>query len=169
MYPFPSLFCLCLFRYPSLLQFTSASDVNFLEDEFLQYQLLDKSNIPENVWQKALVVDDETNQHHRMDIVWTHLSQMRNPDESLMFDNLSKVVILVLTLPHSNAEEERLFSMITKNKTKFRPSLKLDGTLSSILTIKCAGVEPCHSYEPPVEVLETAKQATMKYNCLHKN
>ena len=67
----------------------------------------------------------------------------------------------MLTLPHSNAEEERLFSMITKNKTKFRPSLKLDGTLSSILTIKCANVEPCHSFDPPVEALETAKKAAM--------
>ena len=74
----------------------------------------------------------------------------------------------MLTLPHSNAEEDRLFSMITKNKTKFRPSLKLDGTLSSILTIKCANVEPCHSFDP-LEVLETAKKATTTYNSLHKN
>ncbi len=94
---------------------------------------------------------------------------MSNPDNSLMFEKLSKVTLLVLTLPRSNTEEERLFSLITKNKTKFRPSLKLDGTLSSILTIKCANVEPCHSFDPPVEVLETAKKATMTYNSLHKN
>ncbi len=98
-----------------------------------------------------MVVDDDSTQHYRMDIVWTHLSQMGNPDNSLMFEKLSKVTLLVLTLPHSNTEEE-LFSMITKNKTQFRPSLKLDGTLSSILTIKCANVEPCHSFDPPVEV-----------------
>lgn len=156
-------------RYPSLLQFTSASEVNSLEDEFLQYQLLEKSHIEDNVWQAALVVDDESSQHHRLDKVWAHLSQMRTPDNSLMFNKLSKVALLVLTLPHSNAEEERIFSMITKNKSKFRPSLKLDGTLSSILTIKCAGIEPCHTYDSPVEVLETAKKATMTYNCSHKN
>ena len=44
-----------------------------------------------------------------------------------------QLALLVLTLPHSNVEEERV---VIKNKTKFRPSLKLDGTLSSILTIK---------------------------------
>ena len=37
------------------------------------------------------------------------------------------------TLLHSNAEEEHLFSMITN---KFRPNLKLDGTLTSLVTIK---------------------------------
>ena len=41
----------------------------------------------------------------------------------------------LLVLPHSNAAEERVFSMVTKNKTALTPSLKLDGTLSSILTI----------------------------------
>ncbi len=72
-------------------------------------------HVEEAVWQAALVVDDDSNQHCRMDIVWKHLSEMRNPDNSLMFKKLSKVTLLVLTLPHSNAEEERLFSMITKN------------------------------------------------------
>ncbi len=28
--------------------------------------------------------DDDSTQHYRMDIVWTHLSQMRNPDNSLI-------------------------------------------------------------------------------------
>ena len=41
-----------------------------------------------------------------------------------------------LVLPHSNAGLERLFSIIRKNKTDMRSSLKLDGTLSSILSIK---------------------------------
>lgn len=31
---------------------------------------------------------------------------------------LSKVAHLVFTLPHSNAEEERVFTMVTNNKTK---------------------------------------------------
>ena len=57
--------------------------------------------------------------------------------------------------------------MVTKNKTAFRPSLKLDGTLSSILTIKLANPEPCFQYEPTHSVLETAKRATMEYNRAH--
>ena len=67
----------------------------------------------------------------------------------------------------TNAAEERVFSLINKNKTKFRPSLQLEGTLSSIITIKLACNQPCHAFEPPSHVLETAKTATMVYNKAH--
>ena len=73
-------------------------------------------------------------------------------------EKLAEVALLVLTLPHFIAAVEHVFSIVTKNKTKFRPNLKLDGTLSSILTINLASTEPCHKYEPPKEVLETAKK-----------
>ena len=94
---------------------------------------------------------------------------MKNPDSMLRFARLAKVALLVLTLPHSNAEEERVFSMITKNKTDFRPNLKLDGTLMSILSVKLANPEPCQKYEPPKAVIETAKKATMEYNRAHSS
>ena len=48
---------------------------------------------------------------------------MRDPNGALKFQRLATVALLVLTLPHSNAEEERVFSLVTKNKTKFRPSI----------------------------------------------
>ena len=60
-----------------------------------------------------------------------------------------------------------VFSMVTKNKTAFRPNLKVDGTLASILSVKLANPEPCHRFEPPQSVIETAKKATMEYNQLH--
>ena len=72
----------------------------------------------------------------------------------------------------SNAEEKRVFSMINKNKTKFRPNLKLDGTLSNILTVKPANPEslqPCHKYEPARRIFKTAKKATMEYNKIHSS
>ena len=46
----------------------------------------------------------------------------------------------------------------------FRPYLKLDGTLSSIVTIKLLNTKPYHKYGPPREVIETAKNGTAKYN-----
>ena len=92
---------------------------------------------------------------------------MTNPDGIPRFSRLTRVAKLVLILPHSNASEERIFSMVTKNKTTFRPNLKLDGTLASILTVKLANPEPCHTYEPEKLVLETAKKATMMYNRSH--
>ncbi len=59
--------------------------------------------------------------------------------------------------------------MITKNKTAFRPNLKLDGTLSSIITVKLASPEPCHKYEPPTSVIDTARKSTVEYNRAHSS
>jgi len=52
--------------------------------------------------------------------------------------------------------------MVTKNKMKFRPSVKIDCTLLSILTIKLAKSEPCHKFSPAASVLKSAKKATTK-------
>ena len=44
-----------------------------------------------------------------------------------------KVAEVIMTIPHSNAGEERIFSLINKTPSS---SLKLDGTLSSLIVVK---------------------------------
>lgn len=84
------------------------------------------------------------------------------------FGRLSKIAALVLVLPDSNADAERVFSMVGLNKTKTRNSLALDGTLSSIMTVKMAGLEPQgFKWEPPTPVLKASKPATNIYNKQH--
>ena len=103
-----------------------------------------------------------------MDIVWSELGK-KFPDQ---LSRLPKVAKLVLVIPNSNAEKEHVFSMVTKNKTAFRPNLKLDGTLCSILQIKLGnsdGPKPYYKYEPLKAVLKTAKTATMAYNRAHSS
>ena len=79
-----------------------------------------------------------------MDIIWYYLSTVKTPDSSFCFNQLSRVAQLVLLIPHSNATEERIFSMVHKNKAAFCPSLDPKGTLTSILTIKLASQEAAH-------------------------
>ncbi|KAJ4919361.1 hypothetical protein JOQ06_013881 [Pogonophryne albipinna] len=67
------------------------------------------------------------------------------------FGRLTKIAQLVLVLPHSNADAERVFSMVGLNKTKTRNSLALDGTLSSIMTVKMAGLEPNYKTTIPTQ------------------
>ena len=95
--------------------------MNKLGDEFLQFQLLDRKDIPDDVWKSALTHEDDEHTHYRMDVVRGYLSAKKYPDGTLMFRNLSKVAHLVLTLPHSNAEEE-VFSAWFQ---KIGPSLDL--------------------------------------------
>ena len=82
------------------------------------------------MWEKATVVEDEESRYHQMDIVWHYIASMKMPDSALHFPHPSRIALLVLTKPHSNAEEEQLFSMVRKNKTAFRSSLNPQGSLS---------------------------------------
>ena len=162
-------------RYIEVLAF-DLKQVDKVYDEFVAYQMLEKSDIPESVWELANErskdeddEDDEGHVHVRMDVIWAYLSRMRTDDNChLKLPLLSKVAKLVLTLPHSNAGEERVFSLIRLNKTPYRSSLSLDGTLSSILTIKMHNPEPCFDFEPSEQMLEKSKKATWNYNKQHR-
>lgn len=80
-----------------------------------------------------------------MDVVWGFLSTMKTGDGCILkFPHLSRLAKLVLTLPHSNAGEERVFIMIKLNKTPYGSSIGIDGTRSSILTMKLHNAEPCY-------------------------
>ncbi len=153
-------------RFSTLLPFQSPQELDLLL-EFTEFQLMNDSDIPQDVWEKATVVEDEEHTYYRMDIVWHYISTLRAPDNALRFSRLSRIAMLVLIIPHSNAQEERVFSMVRKNKTAFRPSLDPKGTLSSILTIKLANSDQAHRFEPSKELLKKAKSATWDYNKVH--
>lgn len=144
-------------------------------DEFVAYQLLTEEDIPQSIWESATekLEDAEVDSSEdlafvRMDVVWGFLSTLKTGDGcTLKFPHLSRLAKLVLTLPHSNAGEERVFSMIKLNKTPYRSSLGIDGTLSSILTVKLHNTEPCYEFEPSAQMLNKSKKATWEYNKQH--
>ena len=158
-----------MYRYHNLLPFSTPTQISKLGEEFVQYQLLNKEDIPQMVWQKALVVndDEEDHRHYRMDVIWHNIAAIKSADGRLKFKILSKIAKLVLCIAHSNAGEERVFSMIRKNKTPFRPNLALDKTLPSLLSVKLATDEPCHRYNPPASVVQRAGKVTWEYNKEH--
>ena len=133
-------------------------DVNILAEQFMAYQVL-----PDDA---VLKTDVGLNPKdlHRADALWTYLGSRREPGTNRPeFDQLFKVAIAVLTIPHSNAGEERIVSL---NKTSARSSLLLEGTLSSIVTIKTHITDPL-DWKPSAELLKKAKKATMEYNRQH--
>lgn len=158
-------------KYFDLLQFTSVQ-MDKLQEEFVQYQLLERRTIPDTVWELALMREDgegeEKIQYFRMDVIWSYLMGLKNTDSSLTFPLLSKVARLVLVIPHSNAGEERVFSLIKQNKTPIRSSLGINGTLSSMIQVKLANSATCIKWEPTKELLTAAKKATKQYNDMHR-
>ena len=103
----------------------------------------------------------------RVDAVWMDISSIKEKTTGrVKYVYLPKIMVAVLSIPHSNAEDERLFSLVKKNATEFRPNLSTK-TLSDILTQKVfTQVEKvcCHQATFPQNVLEKCKKATSNYN-----
>ena len=55
-----------------LLPFTNPIEHNKLNDEFIEFQLLDDGDIPISVWKDSLIRD-----YYRMDKIWAFLSTMK--------------------------------------------------------------------------------------------
>ena len=91
------------------------------------YQLLERSTIPDTIWQQALVREDgegdDKKQYFRTDVIWAYLMGLKNNGIILAFELLSKVAKVVLVIPCSNAGEERVFSLIKQNKTPIRSTV----------------------------------------------
>ena len=114
------------------------------------------------MWENATVCEvcegNEKTIYHKMDMIWSHLSVVTLPGlETLRFPRLSKVAKVALTIPHSNAAEEHVFSVIQKIKRDDRGKLKLEGTLSSLVSVKInlpeSKATPCYAFDPPTDLL----------------
>ena len=143
-----------------------------LQEDFTDYQLLERSEISDTIWKEALIYEKGTEvskkQYYRMDVIWAYLSGIKNVDSSLRFELLSSVARLVLVIPHSNAGKEGVLSLIKQNRTSIRSSLNANGTLSSMIQIKLANTDSCIEWEPSKDLLKAAKTATKQYNTMHK-
>ena len=152
-------------RYPNLLSFTSAKDLEELTQEDHDFATMDEEQLPKSVGELANA--NEGGSRLTPDIVWGHLQEMTTLDGHKRFPRLSKIALLVLTIPHSNAGEERVFSMIKKNLTSLRSCLDQEETLGSIMTIKMESLNSPGKIELPPNVLKAAKSATRLYNKTH--
>ncbi len=61
------------------------------------------------------------------------------------FPTLAKVMVAVLSLPHSNADCERSFSVVRKVHTECRQSMNSD-TLTALLQCKMNVDTACHQF-----------------------
>jgi len=82
--------------------------------------------------------------------------------DKLQFGLLSKLAKACCVIPASNADPERIFSMLKKIQTDMRSELNND-TLCSLLCAKQNQNLLCYEYEPSDSVLRSAKQAVLSY------
>ena len=74
---------------------------------------MEERGIPKDIWDEATVRSDEAKKivYHRMDMIWVH--------QRPKLPQVTNIALFLLTIPHSNDAEERVFSMIGKSNTKF--------------------------------------------------
>ena len=80
--------------------------------------------------------------------------------------NLSNAALNVLTVPHTSAAEERVFSIIRKNKTEFRSRFDVT-SLNAIMVVKMSKPEsllPCYPWKPTKELLKACAEYNEKYS-----
>jgi len=99
-------------------------DERLVEKEWKYLYEID--TVTKNEWSK-LCFDD----------MWIKISLFSTDKGELHFPNLRLLLSVVRTLPHSNAEAERVFSLIPDAKTKKRNSISIE-TLNSICVIRYA-------------------------------
>ena len=135
--------CYFVERFPLVMGLSGSENkaeyMDELEQEFLKCQV-----------QKFDVQDQ------RVDTVWHNLSQK--------YPKLAKVALGVLSIPHSNAESERVFSAVRRTDTEFHPNMSTK-LLESLVTTKtwlkshnCKCFN-CHFSE---SLLKEAKSATYR-------
>ena len=87
---------------------------------------------------------------------WAEVNNYTDSAGDNPFEDLAKFALMILSLPHSNADVERAFSQVNIIKNKLRNRMKVF-TLNNILTIKY-GLKRlgkcCHEYDLPTQVLK---------------
>ncbi|XP_060588036.1 uncharacterized protein LOC132743524 [Ruditapes philippinarum] len=122
-----------------------------LLDEFLDYQLTPNEELPN-------FSPDET----RLDTYWLEMEGMLLLDGQKRFKNLPVVALAALSLPHSNADPERCFSMVRKIQTDHRDNLS-NKTLNSLLCMKLNSDSECYNMDMNKEMISAVKKACMTY------
>lgn len=67
--------------------------------------------------------------------MWHKIVTYKDFNDEIIFPNLKLLIEVVLSFPHSNAEAERIFSIVTDVKNKKRNRLSND-TVSAICVVR---------------------------------
>lgn len=73
----------------------SSSQLNELNNQFFQYQLLQKADIPQSVWDDAVIGEVDA-KYFRMDVIWGHILKIKTCFGRLQFNLFFQVAKLVI-------------------------------------------------------------------------
>ena len=145
------------------LQLDNSDSLDSLRDEFMDFILSPiDSDLPDLSLDKYYYTSATNEKKPRAGMFWNDVSKIKTLDGSVRFPCLSRLMAGLLSIPVSNADSERGFSILRKIHTDQRPSLK-PSTIASIMSIKFNCEECCHDSTFSPELLTKCKKAT----CCH--
>lgn len=91
---------------------------------------------------------------------WWEVGKLRTFDGKMRFEKLFKLMAGLLSIPVSNADSERGFSMLRKIHTDQRSNLE-QSTIISLMSMKFNCDDCCCDIKLPRELLQKCKKATL--------
>ena len=137
-------------------KFAAEVDQESLKEEFEDLQLMEDD----------VITMEMDGQPRRLDAIWGDVLNEKTATGDVRFATLGKVMVPILSLPHSNADCERTFSMVRKIHTEARKSLHGD-TITAFLRCKINYDCPCYDFAVTPSILRGAKTCTQEYNMEH--
>ncbi|XP_026732235.1 uncharacterized protein LOC113497004 [Trichoplusia ni] len=108
-------------------------------------------------------VSPDVAQEKEVDVFWHKISQIAIDGEKT-YTVLPQFALAVLTLPHSNADTERLFSKNNLTKTRIRNKLAtktVKGALLSAQCVKNQSKECCYGFKPTEKMISRMTSAVL--------
>ena len=100
---------------------------------------------------------------------WLHVRNLTSPMGSLKYCHLATLALNLLTIPASNADSERVFSLVRRIKTEFHSSLATE-TISSLITCHFNDMSQCcENVKFNEALLSNAKRCTQERNLAYDN
>lgn len=133
---------------------------------FLPSNSVDIQQLIDDEWRKLpFIRHQEIRNEEKIDIFWSRLLHYKNALDISEFTNLAKFALNLLSIPHSNAQCERIFSKVNLIKTKQRNRLITDTVNGSLLSSQCIKENngTCITFEPSKQMYLGCNQSMYQH------
>ena len=142
------------------LHLADSASLDTLRDEFMDFTLSPR-DLPDASLDTYNYVSATGDKKPRAGMFWNEVGKLKTLEGELRFPCLFRLMAGLLSIPVSNADSERGFSILRKIHTDQRPSLN-PSTIASIMTIKLNSEECCFDTPFSPELLTKCKKATLQ-------
>lgn len=137
-------------------RFKPELDQEELKDEWEEYQLMPDALLPQTSQDQRSIPKE----------FWPKIFELKTGFGQERFPLIRQLYQVLLCLPHSNADSERVFSNVRKIHTEYRKTMGTD-TLTALLQVKLNCDDLCFKVKLSREQIMSAKSCTSEYNKKH--